>query len=48
MLFSIVVISIYIPTNNVVGRRGGSLSSTPSEHLLFAGFLMIAILTNMR
>ena len=38
------VVSIYIPNNSV---RGFSFLHTPLQHLLFKGFLMIAIPTSL-
>ena len=43
-LFSTVVAPIYIPTNNVIGF----FFSTPSQHLLFVDFWMMAILSSVR
>ena len=45
ILFSLVVVPIYIPTN---GEGGGSLVSTPSPALLFVDLLMMDILTSVR
>ena len=42
ILFSIVAVTIYIPTNSV------GVSPHPHQHLLFVVFLMIAILTDVR
>ena len=42
ILFSIVIASVYIPTNNII-----LFTSHPGQHLLFLVFFIIAILTCM-
>ena len=43
-MLSVAVALIYIPTSS----RGGASSLRPLPHLLFVGFLMMAILTGLR
>ena len=45
ILFSIVAVSIYIPTNSARGFPFSTYSC--KQHLLFVGFLMMAILVDM-